>query len=424
MKKYDFLKIEKKWQNYWEKYKTFKTKNNFSKKKFYILDMFPYPSGKGLHVGHPEGYTASDIIARYKRMKDYNVLHPMGWDAFGLPAEQFALEHNIHPKIITKKNIDNFRKQIKSLGFSYDWDREINTTDPNYYRWTQWIFIQLYKKKLAYIDDIEVNWCPELKVVLANEEVIDGKTEKGHKVVKKPMRQWILRISHYAERLLEDLEELDWPEGIKEMQRNWIGKSIGAELKFQVADSPETIWTFTTRPDTIFGATYIVLAPEHQLVKKITTPQQKALVDSYCAKAKLKTEQKRKENKEKTGIFTGAYAINPVNQEKIPIWVSDYVLISYGTGSIMSVPSHDERDFEFAQKMNLNIRCIIEPKGKNLTPKEKEKILTGKSPWTENGLLINSNNDYGLKLNGLNKEEAKQESILWFEKTKFRKKKN
>jgi leucyl-tRNA synthetase len=397
---FNHREIEKKWQRYWEENKTFKTREDEGKKKFYALDMFPYPSGAGLHVGHPEGYTATDILARMKRMQGYNVLHPMGWDAFGLPAEQYALDTGNDPAEFTQKNIDNFRRQIKSLGFSYDWDREINTTDPNYYKWTQWIFLKLYEKGLAYIDEVPVNWCPALGTVLANEEVIDGKSERGgHPVIRKPMRQWMLRITAYADRLLEDLEELDWPENIKEMQRNWIGRSEGAEITFDVDGHDETFTVFTTRPDTLFGATYAVLAPEHPLVEKITTPEQKAAVEAYLDQIKSKSDLERTDlAKEKTGVFTGAYAINPVNGEKMPIWIADYVLMSYGTGAIMAVPAHDERDYEFAKKFNLPIKEVV--KGGDIS----------KEAYTGDGEHINS--DF---LNGLNKEEAIKKMIEWLE---------
>ena len=353
--------IEEKWQKYWEENKTFKTSEDKGKRKFYALDMFPYPSGAGLHVGHPEGYTATDILSRLKRMQGYNVLHPMGWDAFGLPAEQYALDTGNDPAQFTEHNINNFRRQIKSFGFSYDWDREINTTDPKYYKWTQWIFLKLYEKGLAYIDEVAVNWCPALGTVLANEEVIDGKSERGgHPVERRPMKQWNLRITAYADRLLEDLEDLDWPESIKDMQRNWIGRSEGAEVNFQIDGHDEYFTVFTTRPDTLFGATYTVLAPEHKLVEKITTPEQKQAVENYLEEIKSKSDLERTDlAKEKTGVFTGAYAINPVNNVKIPIWIADYVLVSYGTGAIMAVPAHDERDYEFAKKFNLEIKEVV-----------------------------------------------------------------
>ena len=353
--------LEKKWQQYWEERKTFATEENSGKPKFYALDMFPYPSGAGLHVGHPEGYTATDIISRFKRMRGYNVLHPMGWDAFGLPAEQHALDTGEHPRDITVKNINNFRRQIKSLGFSYDWDREISTTDPDYYKWTQWIFIQLYKRGLAYEAEIPVNWCPALGTVLANEEVIDGKSERGgHPVIRKPMRQWVLKITEYAERLLADLDELDWPESLKDMQRNWIGRSEGAEVRFAIDGHDDHITVFTTRPDTLFGATYCVLAPEHELVGRITASGQQAAVQAYREQAARKSDLERTDlAKDKTGVFTGAYAINPVNGAKLPIWIADYVLAGYGTGAIMAVPGHDQRDWEFAKQFALPIMEVV-----------------------------------------------------------------
>ncbi|WP_394235633.1 leucine--tRNA ligase [Niallia oryzisoli] len=392
--------IEKKWQKHWEENKTFKTSEDKGKRKFYALDMFPYPSGAGLHVGHPEGYTATDILSRMKRMQGYNVLHPMGWDAFGLPAEQYALDTGNDPAEFTEQNINNFRRQIKSLGFSYDWDREINTTDPNYYKWTQWIFLKLYEKDLAYISEAPVNWCPALGTVLANEEVIDGKSERGgHPVERRPMKQWNLRITAYADRLLEDLEELDWPESIKDMQRNWIGRSEGAEVNFQIDGYDDTFTVFTTRPDTLFGATYAVLAPEHDLVKNITTEEQRQAVEDYLEQIKSKSDLERTDlAKDKTGVFTGAYAINPVNDVRIPIWIADYVLASYGTGAIMAVPGHDERDYEFARKFNLEIKEVVA--GGDI---EKEA-------YTGDGHHVNS--DF---LNGLNKEEAISKMIAWLE---------
>ena len=341
---YNFKDIDQKWQKYWEENKTFKTDNFSHKQKFYALDMFPYPSGSGLHVGHPEGYTASDIVSRFKRMKGYNVLHPMGFDSFGLPAENYAIQTGTHPRDTTLKNIDTFRRQLKALGFSYDWDREIATSEVDYYKWTQWIFTKLYNKGLAYEDEIQVNWCPALKTVLANEEIVDGKSERGgHDVVRKPMKQWMLKITDYAEKLLEDLDSLDWPENIKEMQKNWIGKSVGASVTFSTETSGDKIEVFTTRADTLFGATYMVLAPEHELVKKISSKEQKEKIAAYLMVASRKSDLERTElSKEKSGIFTGAYAINPVNNQKIPIWIADYVLASYGTGAIMAVPAHDE----------------------------------------------------------------------------------
>ncbi|MDF1509396.1 leucine--tRNA ligase [Robertmurraya sp. DFI.2.37] len=397
---FNHQEIEKKWQSYWEKNKTYKTSENKGKRKFYALDMFPYPSGAGLHVGHPEGYTATDILSRMKRAQGYNVLHPMGWDAFGLPAEQYALDTGNDPAEFTKHNIETFKRQIKALGFSYDWDREINTTDPNYYKWTQWIFLKLYEKGLAYIDEVAVNWCPALGTVLANEEVIDGKSERGgHPVERRPMKQWMLKITAYADRLLEDLEELDWPESLKEMQRNWIGRSEGAEVTFAIDGHDETFTVFTTRPDTLFGASYAVLAPEHDLVEKITTFEQKEAVAAYLEQVKTKSDLERTDlAKEKTGVFTGAYAINPVNNEKMPIWIADYVLVSYGTGAIMAVPAHDERDFEFAQKFALPIREVVA--GGDVS----------KEAYTGDGEHVNSG-----FLNGMGKEEAIAKMIDWLE---------
>lgn len=397
---FNHQEIEKKWQHYWEENKTFKTTEDKGKRKFYALDMFPYPSGAGLHVGHPEGYTATDILSRMKRMQGYNVLHPMGWDAFGLPAEQYALDTGNDPAEFTEQNINTFRRQIKSLGFSYDWDREINTTDPEYYKWTQWIFLKLYEKGLAYIDEVAVNWCPALGTVLANEEVIDGKSERGgHPVERRPMRQWMLKITAYADRLLEDLDLLDWPESLKDMQRNWIGRSEGAEVTFSIEGHDGTFTVFTTRPDTLFGATYAVLAPEHALVDEITTDEQREAVQAYIEKVKNKSDLERTDlAKEKTGVFTGAYAINPVNGEKMPIWIADYVLASYGTGAIMAVPAHDERDYEFAKQFDLPIKEVVA--GGDV---EKEA-------YTGDGEHVNS--DF---LNGLNKEEAIEKIIAWLE---------
>ena len=392
---YNHKIIDKKWQEYWDKHQTFKTMLDTKKPKYYAMDMFPYPSGAGLHVGHPEGYTATDIICRYKRMKGFNVMHPMGWDAFGLPAEQYAIKTGNDPREFTYKNIANFKRQIKMLGLSYDWTREIATCDPEYFKWTQWIFCQLYKKGLAELKEIEVNWCEGLGTVLANEEIInvDGRmvSERGeYPVEKRPMKQWVLKITDYAERLLQDLEEIDWPESIKEMQRNWIGKSNGALVDFKVKDTDYKFTVFTTRCDTLFGATYCVLAPEHKLVNLITTKDQLSSVKEYVEFAKAKTDLDRTElNKEKTGCFTGAYAINPVNGKEIPIWIADYVLASYGTGAIMAVPAHDERDFAFAKKFNLEIIPVLDG-GNSLD-----------APYTKDGYHINS--DF---LDGLNKEEA------------------
>ena len=409
---YDFKSIEQKWQDYWDTHKTFKTPDVSDKPKYYVLDMFPYPSGAGLHVGHPEGYTATDIVCRYKRMRNFNVLHPMGWDAFGLPAEQYAIETGTHPSITTEKNINNFRRQIKALGFSYDWDREVNTTDTKYFKWTQWIFIQLFKKGLAYVDEVPVNWCPALGTVLANEEVIDGRSERGnHPVIRKPMKQWMVRITEYAERLLTDLDELDWPEGVKEMQRNWIGKSTGAEVEFEVAGKKGCkITVYTTRPDTLFGATYMVLAPEHPLVDTITTPEERTRVNAYREAAAHKSDLDRTElSTEKTGAFTGSYAVNPVDGRLIPIWIADYVLVSYGTGAIMAVPAHDTRDFEFAQTFNLPIICIIRPDAAEAAAAgvDVEAVLAGKCCWTGNGEMMGSANCDGLNLNGLPVEKSK-----------------
>ncbi|HOO14653.1 MAG TPA: leucine--tRNA ligase [Candidatus Marinimicrobia bacterium] len=395
---YPFKEIELKWQKYWEENKTFKTPDKSNKPKYYVLDMFPYPSGAGLHVGHPEGYIASDIIARYKRKKGFNVLHPMGWDAFGLPAENYALQTGTHPKITTERNINTFRRQIKSFGFSYDWDREINTTDPKYYKWTQWIFQQIYKMGLAYLAEVPVNWCPELKTVLANEEVINGKSERGgYPVIRIPMRQWMLKITAYADRLLEDLDLVDFPESIKEMQRNWIGRSEGADIDFKIEGSDQTIRVFTTRPDTLFGATYMVLAPEHPILKTLVPPEYKKTVEAYQQAAALKSDLDRTElAKEKTGVFTGLYAINPANNRRIPIWTSDYVLMSYGTGAIMAVPGHDQRDWEFAKKFGLEIVEVIS--GGDIT----------KEAYVGDGILVNSG-----FLNGLNVAEAKRRIIEW-----------
>lgn len=406
MSSYKPEEIESKWQKYWEQHKTFKTPEDHEKPKYYVLDMFPYPSGSGLHVGHPEGYTATDILARYKRMNGFNVLHPIGWDAFGLPAEQYAVKTGTHPRETTEKNVNRFREQLKDLGFSYDWDREVNTTDPHYYKWTQWIFLKLYEKGLAYEDDVPVNWCPELGTVLANEEVIDGKSEVGgFPVVKKPMRQWVLKITEYADRLLEGLDDLDWPESTKKMQRDWIGKSIGANIDFEVAGYDEDIRVFTTRPDTIFGATYMVLAPEHDLVDKITTDNQKEAVEEYQKEAARKSDLERTElSDEKTGVFTGANAINPATGEEIPILVADYVLVTYGTGAIMAVPGHDERDWEFAQKFDLDIVEVV----------EGGDISKGAYTDTEEGTLVNSKND-DISLNGLSVDEAIEKITNWLE---------
>lgn len=388
---YTHKTIEKKWQKYWADNRTFKTTEAGGKPKYYVLDMFPYPSGQGLHVGHPEGYTATDIVARAKRAQGFNVLHPMGWDAFGLPAEQYALDTGNDPADFTELNIKTFKRQIQSLGFSYDWSREINTTAPSYYKWTQWIFTKLYEQGLAYEAEVSVNWCPALGTVLANEEVVDGVSERGgHPVYRKPMRQWMLKITAYAERLLDDLELVDWPESIKEMQRNWIGRSEGSNVIFKIKDSDKEFTVFTTRPDTLYGATYAVMAPELPLVKEIMSNQQAEVVKAYIDSISLKSDLDRTElAKEKTGVFTGAYAINPVNGKEIPIWIADYVLATYGTGAIMAVPAHDTRDYEFAKKFDLEIIPVLE--GGNV---EEEA-------YTEDGLHINS--DF---LNGLDKATA------------------
>jgi len=451
---YNFHEIEKRWQKYWEDNKTFKTPEDLTNpKKCYILDMFPYPSGAGLHVGHPEGYTATDIFSRYKRMKGFNVLHPMGWDAFGLPAEQYAIQTGTHPSITTNINCDTFRRQIKELGLSYDWDKEINTTDPGYFKWTQWIFIRLYNtwfdhklqkgrpvseleipenisqhghneitkyinsQRLAYYDNAQVWWCPTCRIVCANEEVLtDGSHEKcGNRVEKKNLKQWMLRIQLYAERLLKGIDNLDWPEGIKDMQRNWIGRSTGAEVDFKIEGLNENLTVFTTRPDTLFGATYMVVAPEHPLTEIITTSENKCNVDTYIKATSLKSDLDRTDlSKEKTGVFTGRYAVNPVNRKLIPIWVADYVLTGYGTGAIMAVPAHDTRDFEFARKFNLPIVCIQDPDVKD--PDQKKKILDGNECWTEDGKYINSSDmSTGIDINGLNKESGIASITRWLE---------
>jgi leucyl-tRNA synthetase len=451
---YNFTAIEKKWQKYWEENKTFKTPEDLTNpKKCYVLDMFPYPSGAGLHVGHPEGYTATDIYSRYKRMKGYNVLHPMGWDAFGLPAEQYAIQTGTHPSVTTKNNCDTFRRQIRELGLSYDWEREINTTDPKYYKWTQWIFIRLYNtwfdeklqkgrpiselpvpeeikklgksettkyinlKRLAYYDHAQVWWCPSCRIVCANEEVLyDGSHEKcGNRVEKKNLKQWMLRIQLYAERLLNGIDKLDWPEGIKDMQRNWIGRSTGAEVDFPVDGINEKLIVFTTRPDTLFGATYMVIAPEHPLTGTITLKDRQKEVEDYIKAASLKSDLDRTDlAKDKTGVFTGRYAINPVNLKKIPIWVADYVLTGYGTGAIMAVPAHDTRDFEFAQKFRLPILCIQDPDVDD--PDQKNRIIAGEECWTEDGRYINSSDpETGIDINGLNKQAGIAKITSWLE---------
>ena len=406
---YNHQEIEAKWQKFWADNQTFRTGTDKTKPKFYALDMFPYPSGAGLHVGHPEGYTATDILSRYKRAQGFNVLHPMGWDAFGLPAEQYAMDTGNDPAEFTAENIANFKRQINSLGFSYDWEREVNTTDPNFYKWTQWIFTKLYEKGLAYEAEVAVNWVEELGTAIANEEVLpDGTSERGgYPVVRKPMRQWMLKITAYAERLLEDLEEVDWPESIKEMQRNWIGKSVGADVTFKVEGTDKSFEVFTTRPDTLFGATYAVLAPEHDLVDAITTPEQVQAVADYRRQASLKSDLARTDlAKEKTGAFTGAYAINPINGRKMPIWVADYVLASYGHGAVMAVPAHDERDWEFAKVYGLEILTVVE------SGNVEEAV------YTEDGPHINSE-----FLNGLDKAQAIEKAIEFLEEKKIGKKK-
>ena len=400
---YDHKTIEKKWQKFWKKNETFKADLNKDQKKYYALDMFPYPSGQGLHVGHPEGYTATDVMSRMKRMQGFNVLHPMGWDAFGLPAEQYALKTGHNPKDFTNKNIDHFRDQIQSLGFSYDWDREVNTTDPKFYKWTQWIFEQLYKKGLAYESEIMVNWAPDFMggTVVANEEVEDGKTKRGgYPVYRKPMRQWVLKITAYADRLIDDLDLVDWPESVKEMQRNWIGRSEGASVFFPVVGDEDTkIEVFTTRADTLFGASYVVLAPEQELVDQLTTPEHKAEVEKYKEEASRRSDLERTDlNKDKTGVFTGSYVINPVNGEKLPIWISDYVLASYGTGAVMAVPSGDQRDYDFATKFDLPIKPVIE--GADVS----EGAFDGDGKHINSGFL-----------DGLNITDAKQKMIDWLE---------
>lgn len=407
---YNHIEIEKKWQNYWKEHHTFEAKYDPNKPKYYTLDMFPYPSGAGLHVGHPEGYTATDIISRYKRMRGFNVIHPMGWDAFGLPAEQYAIKTGKDPREFTYNNINIFKNQLEILGLSYDWNREIATCDPKYYKWTQWIFTKLYEKGLAEVKNIEVNWCEELGTVLANEEVLNDNgrmvSERGgYPVVKKPMRQWVLKITKYAERLLEGLDKLDWPQSVKDMQRNWIGKSVGAEVKFTVKGTEESFIVFTTRCDTLFGATYCVLSPEHPLVKKITTPEQKDEVNKYIEIAKSKSDLDRTDlNKDKTGVFTGAYAINPVNGKDIPIWIADYVLSSYGTGAIMAVPAHDDRDYEFARKFNIDIIPVLDGD-------ISESAFTGDAKHINSGFL-----------DGLGKEEAIEKMLAYLEEKQIGKK--
>jgi leucyl-tRNA synthetase len=408
-KTYDHHAIESKWQAYWDQHRPFKASEDPSKPKFYCLDMFPYPSGSGLHVGHLEGYTATDIVSRYKRMRGFNVLHPMGWDAFGLPAEQYAVKTGIHPAMTTAENIATFKRQMKRVGLTYDWEREISTTDPQYYRWTQWIFLKLFERGLAYVAEVPVNWCPALGTVLANEEIVDGKSEVGgFDVIRKPMRQWVLKITAYADRLLEDLNLVDWPSSTLEMQKNWIGRSIGAEVDFSLADRKGVIRVFTTRPDTLFGATYMVLAPEHPLVDVVASEEQKAAVQAYRETAAKKSDLQRQElDKEKTGVFTGGYAMNPVNGERLPIWIADYVLMSYGTGAIMAVPAHDERDWAFAQHYHLPIREVIS--GGNV----QQAAFTD----TDRGKVVNSaTRDGGFSINGLTPSEAIPKVTEWLAK--------
>ena len=410
MSQYDHKTIESKWQLYWEENKTFRTEENSDRPKYYVLDMFPYPSGQGLHVGHPLGYIATDIVARFKRMNGFNVLHPMGWDAFGLPAEQHALETGTHPAKTTAANIENYRRQLKMLGFSFDWDREINTTDPDYYKWTQWIFLQLYKKGLAYQAKVPVNWCPKLGTVLANEEVIDGKSERGeHPVFRVPMLQWMLKITEYADRLLDGLDDLDWPDSVKELQRNWIGRSEGAEVIFKLPSIEKEITVFTTRPDTLFGATYMVLSPEHSLVKELTSPDKLKEVTNYIEKASRKSELDRTElAKEKSGVYLGADAINPANEQEIPIWISDYVLMSYGTGAIMAVPGHDQRDWEFAKSFELPIIEVV----------SGGKINEEAFVDNVDGILVNSSTqDNSFSLNNLKVPDAIKMISDWLEET-------
>src|SRR3990167_9296285 len=407
-KGYDHHALEVKWQAYWEEHRPFRAMNDSSKPKFYCLDMFPYPSGSGLHVGHLEGYTATDIVSRFKRMQGFNVLHPMGWDAFGLPAEQYAVKTGVHPAITTAENIATFKRQMKRVGLSYDWERELSTTDPDYYRWTQWIFLQLYKRGLAYVAEVPVNWCPALSTVLANEEIVDGKSEVGgFDVVRKPMRQWVLKITAYAERLLDDLALVDWPASTLEMQKNWIGRSIGAEVEFELAGARGSLRIFTTRPDTLFGATYMVLAPEHPLVDAVTAPDRRDEVAVYRDAAARKSDLQRQElEKDKTGVFTGGHAINPVNGERLPVWIADYVLMSYGTGAIMAVPAHDERDWAFARTYRLPIREVIS--GGDVS---KEAFVE-----TGRGTVVNSTTpDGSFSIDGLAPGDAIPKITAWLE---------
>ncbi len=407
-KTYDHHAIEAKWQAYWEEHRVFKTTEDPTRPKFYCLDMFPYPSGSGLHVGHLEGYTATDIISRYKRMRGFNVLHPMGWDAFGLPAEQYAVKTGIHPAITTAQNIAAFKRQMKRVGLSYDWDRELSTADPSYYRWTQWIFLKLFERGLAYVAEVPVNWCPALGTVLANEEIVDGRSEVGgFEVIRKPMRQWVLKITAYADRLLDDLKLVDWPASTREMQKNWIGRSVGAEVEFPLVGIRGNIRVFTTRPDTLFGATYMVLAPEHPLVEVVTTPDRRAEVNAYREAAARKSDLQRQDlAKEKTGVFTGGYAVNPVNGAHLPIWIADYVLMSYGTGAIMAVPAHDQRDWEFARRYKLPIREVIA--GGDI---EREAFVS-----VEKGTVVNSTTpDGSFSIDGLAPTDAIPKITAWLE---------
>ncbi len=407
MKRYPYAEVEPRWQKLWEESKLFRAIDFSPKPKFYCIDFFPYPSGSGLHVGHLEGYTATDILCRYKRMRGFNVLHCTGWDAFGLPAEQYAVKTGVHPAITTRQNIDTFRRQMKRAGLSHDWDREVDTTDPAYYRWTQWIFLKLFERGLAYVAEVPVNWCPELGTVLANEEVIDGKSEVGgFDVVRKPMRQWVLKITAYAERLLDDLPLVEWPASTLEMQRNWIGRSIGAEVEFGLADVSGTLRIFTTRPDTLFGATFMVLAPEHPLVAALTTPEQRAQVEVYVSASARRSDLQRQEDQEKTGVFTGGFAINPVNGERLPIWIADYVLMGYGTGAIMSVPGHDVRDWEFAKKFHLPIREVV----------AGGDVEVAAFVDNESGTLVNSATpDRSFTIDGLDPATAKRTITEWLE---------
>lgn len=415
--KYDHQRIEQKWQKIWEDRQTFKTEVDYDKPKYYVLDMFPYPSGAGLHVGHVTGYTATDILARYKRQKGFNVLHPMGWDSFGLPAEQYAIRTGTHPEVTTKKNIATYRRQLKSLGFSYDWNREMATSDPKYYKWTQWIFTKLYEKGMAYEAEMLVNYCPALGTVLANEEVEEGVSkEGGHPVERRPLRQWILKITAYAEQLLDDLDLLDWPDHLKRLQTNWIGKSVGAKIHFPIEKGKEKITTFTTRHDTLFGTTFLVLSPEHPLLDGLVTGDQKSAVEDYKSKAASKSDLQRTDlAKEKTGVFTGSYAINPATGKPIQIWVADYVLMGYGTGAVMGVPCGDERDFEFAGIYGLPIDPVVDP-GSDVEPEFREGVLAGKICFNSSGTICNSKNDE-VDLNGLPIEKAKEETVKWLEKS-------